>query len=277
MGDERTEDDNHARIAARFSMAGRRALVTGGSVSIGHEIALAFAEAGADVAIHHARAADVAFGRPDAAAETVAEIQSRGRRSVAIEADFARAGEARRTVEAAGAALGSVDVLVVCASIQYRTPFEEVTDEQIERQVQVNFRATIELLQAALPSMREKRFGRILAIGSVNQIVPESVLSVYAALKSAQYNLVVSLAREYAPHGITINNLSPGLIATERNRWRREDAAAWKEIELGSSPMQRAGRPSEMAGPALLLCSEAGSYITGADLQATGGRHLAWR
>jgi NAD(P)-dependent dehydrogenase (short-subunit alcohol dehydrogenase family) len=131
-------------------------------------------------------------------------------------------------------------------------------------------------LQAALPPMRENRFGRILTIGSVNQIAPESVLSVYAALKSAQHNLSFNLAREYAPYGITINNLSPGLIATERNKWRREDMAAWKAIETGCSPMQRAGAASEMAGAALLFCSEAGSYITGADLQATGGRHLAW-
>jgi NAD(P)-dependent dehydrogenase (short-subunit alcohol dehydrogenase family) len=179
-------------------------------------------------------------------------------------------------VEEAQRRLGGLDVIVVCASIQYRTPFEEVTEEQIERQIQVNFRATIELLQAALPEMRRRRFGRILTIGSVNQTAPESVLSVYAALKSAQHNLAINLAREYAPHGITINNLSPGLIATERNKWRREDAAAWKAIEAGCSPMKRAGKPSEMAGAALLLCSDAGSYITGADLQATGGRHLGF-
>ena len=73
---------------------------------------------------------------------------------------------------------------------------------------------------------------------------------------------------------MTVNNLSPGLIATERNRWRREDADAWSAIERDSSPMGRAGTPEEMAGAALLLCSEAGSFITGADLQATGGHHL---
>lgn len=270
------EVDNDRRVAARFSMKGRRALVTGGSVSIGRDVALAFADAGADVAIQHARAADIGFGRDGAAEETVAAIVGRGRKGIAIDADFMRPGEATRCVEEARRALGDIDVLVVCASIQYRTPFEEVTAEQIERQLQVNFKATIELLQAALPKMRENGFGRILTIGSVNQIAPESVLSVYAALKSAQHNLSFNLAREYAPYGITINNLSPGLIATERNKWRREDAAAWKAIERGCSPMQRAGLPSEMAGAALLFCSEAGSYITGADLQATGGRHLAW-
>jgi NAD(P)-dependent dehydrogenase (short-subunit alcohol dehydrogenase family) len=269
--------ESNRRVAERFSMMGRKALVTGGSVSIGREIALAFADAGADVAIQHARAADIAFGRTSAAEETVAAIAGRGRMSVAIEADFARPHEAARSVEEARRFLGGLDVLVVCASIQYRTPFEEVTEEQIERQIQVNFKATVELLQAALPEMRRRRFGRILTIGSVNQIVPESVLSVYAALKSAQHNLVINLAREYAPHGITINNLSPGLIATERNKWRRKDAAAWKAIEIGCSPMKRAGRPAEMGGAALLLCSDAGSYITGADLQATGGRHLAWQ
>ena len=269
--------ENERQVAARFSMAGRKALVTGGSVSIGREIALAFAEAGADVAIQHARAADIGFGRTSAAEETVAAITGRGHVGIAIEADFGRPHEASRCAEEARRALGGLDVLVVCASIQFRTPFEKVTQDQIEQQIQVNFRATIDLLQAVLPEMRRRHFGRILTIGSVNQTAPESVLSVYAALKSAQHNLVINLAREYAPHGITINNLSPGLIATERNKWRREDAAAWKAIETACSPMRRAGRPAEMAGPALLLCSDAGSYITGADLQATGGRHLAWQ
>jgi NAD(P)-dependent dehydrogenase (short-subunit alcohol dehydrogenase family) len=268
--------DNQRRLAARFSMMGRRALVTGGSLSIGREIVTAFAEAGASIAVHHAHAADIAFGHPSAAQETVAAVAALGCRAVAIEADFAQTGAATRCVHDARRALGGLDVLVVCASVQYRTPFEEVTAEQIERQIQINFRATLELLQAVLPEMRQRGFGRILTIGSVNQTSPEGLLSVYAALKSAQYNLSINLAREYAPYGITVNNLSPGLIATERNKFRRQDAAAWAQIEAGCCPMQRAGRASEMAAAALLLCSDAGSYITGADLQATGGRHLAW-
>jgi len=262
------------RLAARFSMTGRRALVTGGSVSIGRSIALAFADAGADVAIHYSTAADAAFGKPGAAEETAALVRERGRRAAIIEADFAVAGEARRTVEAAVAALGGVDVLVVCASIQYRVPFDDVTPEQIERQIDINFKATVELLQSALPPMKARGWGRVLTIGSVNQTTPEAQLSIYAALKSAQHNLSINLAKQYAPFGVTVNNLSPGLIATERNRWRREDANAWAEIQRTACPMQRAGTPDEMAGAALLLCSEAGSFITGADLQATGGRHL---
>jgi len=262
------------RLAMRFSMLGRRALVTGGSVSIGRSIALAFADAGADVAIHHDAGADAAFGKANAAEETAGVIRERGRRAAIIQADFAIPGEATRTVDEASQALGGIDVLVVCASIQYRTAFEAVTAEQIERQIQINFRASIELLKAALPPMKASCFGRVLTIGSVNQTTPEAELSIYAALKSAQHNLAINLARQYAPFGITVNNLSPGLIATERNRWRRVDAQAWAQIEKGSSPMGRAGTADEMAGAALLLCSEAGSFITGADLQATGGRHL---
>jgi len=262
------------RLAERFSMRGRRALVTGGSVSIGRSIALAFADAGAELAIHYSRAADAAFGKPDAAQQTAAEIRSRGARCEIIEADFERPGEARRAVQAASDAVGPIDVLVVCASIQYRTPFDEVTPEQIERQIQINFRASIELLQAALPAMKRRGWGRVLTIGSINQTRPEPVLSVYAALKSAQHNLCINLAKQYAPFGVTVNNLSPGLIATERNAWRRVDTADWARIEQNANPMSRAGTPDEMAGAALLLCSEAGSFITGADLQATGGKHL---
>jgi glucose 1-dehydrogenase len=274
MNDQRSE--NEQRIAARFSMVGRKALVTGGSLSIGREIALAFAEAGADVAIHFSRAADMAFGRPNASEETVADLKARGASAVTIEADFKRKTEASRTVAEARETLGGLDVLVVCASILWRVPFEEITDEQIESQIQVNFRATLELLRTALPPMKQNGFGRILTIGSINQTAPESVLSVYAALKSAQYNLAINLARESAHCGVTVNNLSPGLIATERNRWRRQDEEAWRAIEQASCPMRRAGKPPEVASAALLLCSEAGSFITGADLQVTGGRHLAW-
>ncbi|TPM89404.1 SDR family oxidoreductase [Mesorhizobium sp. B2-1-5] len=274
---EEIDIQNALALAERFTMAGRRALVTGGSVSIGREIVRVFAEAGADVAVHFARDADVAFGQPDAAAEAVREIRGKGRRGVAIDADFARAGEAARCVQAAIEALGGVDVLVVCASIQYRTPFLDLPAEQIEHQIQINFKATIELLQAALPGMKDNGWGRVLTIGSINQTRPESDLAVYAALKSAQHNLSFNLAKDYAPHGVTINNLSPGLVVTERNRWRREDAAKWAEIQKGSAPMQRAGEAREMAGAALLLCSDAGSFITGADLQATGGRHLGWQ
>jgi NAD(P)-dependent dehydrogenase (short-subunit alcohol dehydrogenase family) len=261
-------------LASRFSMSGRRALVTGGSVSIGRSIALAFADAGADVAIHHSRPADIAFGKPDAAEETAGLIRHGGGKCTVIEADFEKSGEARRTVEAAIAALGGIDVLVICASIQYRTPFDELTAEQIERQIQINFKATIELFRAGLPPMKERGWGRVVTIGSINQTNPEALLSVYAALKSAQYNLALNLARQYAPFGVTINNISPGLIATERNRWRRADTQEWAEIEKGSGPMGRAGTPDEIAGAALLMCSDAGSFITGADLQVTGGRHL---
>jgi NAD(P)-dependent dehydrogenase (short-subunit alcohol dehydrogenase family) len=265
---------NALAMAERFSMRGRRALVTGGSVSIGREIVLAFAEAGADVAIHYFKAADAAFGKPDAAKELVDELKQMGRTGVAIEADFEKAGGARACVEEARRRLGLVDVLVVCASIQYRTPFLEVPTEQIERQLQINFRATIELLQAALPEMKARGWGRVVTIGSINQTTPEADLSVYAALKSAQNNLAINLAKEYAPFGVTINNLSPGLVATERNKWRRKDPKEWAQIEKSSAPIQRAAQPREIASAALLLCSEGGSFVVGADIQVTGGRHL---
>jgi NAD(P)-dependent dehydrogenase (short-subunit alcohol dehydrogenase family) len=272
----KTQSDiaNALALAERFSMRGRRALVTGGSVSIGAEIVRAFAQAGADVAIHHFEPADMAFGKPGAAKELASIVAGMGRRAVTVEADFARQGESRRCVEEAVSLLGGVDVLVVCASIQYRTPFLELVPEHVERQIQINFRASIELLQAALPGMKANGWGRVVTIGSINQAKPESDLVPYAALKAAQSNMAVNLAKDYARHGVTINNLSPGLVVTERNRWRRADPAVWAEIERASSPMERAGQVGEIAGAALLLCSEAGSFITGTDMEVTGGRHL---
>ena len=258
----------------RFAMDGRVALITGGSLSIGRALALAFAEHGADVAIHHAAAADAAYGFPDAAVETAQECSGRGARVAIVERDLAEPGAGRDVVASAIAQLGRVDILVVGASIQYRGPFVSVTAEQVNRQVAINFQATVDLLQAALPPMAERGWGRVVTIGSINQVRPEPELAVYAALKDAQKNLCLNLARSYAAHGVTLNNLSPGLIATERNRWRRADADAWTRIEANASPTGRAGTPQDLVGAALLLCSDAGSYIAGADLMVTGAGHL---
>jgi NAD(P)-dependent dehydrogenase (short-subunit alcohol dehydrogenase family) len=140
--------------------------------------------------------------------------------------------------------------------------------------MQVNFVATIDLLQASIPRMTANGWGRILTIGSVNSERPHPELSVYAALKSAQKNLSLGLARSLAASGITVNVLSPGLIATERNRSRRDDPQAWATIQKLANPIGRAGLPDEMAAAAVLLCSRASGFITGVDLQATGGGHL---
>lgn len=267
-------DTNASRIAGRFSMAGRRALVTGGSLSIGRAIVLAFADAGADVAVQYAASADASLANTDAANQLAQELSARGTRHALIESDFFQRGAGTRTVREAERLLGGVDVLVLCASVQQREAFTQISEDALERQRRINFDASVELLQAVVPGMQSRGWGRILTIGSVNQTRPEPELAIYAALKAAQHNLSINLARQLAPFGVTVNNLSPGLVATARNSWRRVDAAQWEGIEQRANPMQRAGTPEEMAGAALLLCSDAGSFITGADLPATGGAHL---
>jgi NAD(P)-dependent dehydrogenase (short-subunit alcohol dehydrogenase family) len=262
-------------VSKMFSMHGRNCLVTGASVSIGRSIALAFAEHGGAVAVHHSAAADAAFGVPDAARETVERIRAFGVAGHAIEADLRQPDGPQRAFNESVARLGSVDVLVICASVQTRVEFAAVTMEQLDRETRINLGATIELLQLAIPPMRKRRWGRVLTIGSINQVKPDPQLATYAALKSAQWNVAMNLAPDCARDNVMINNLSPGLVATERNRWRRADAAAWAAIQAKAAPaIGRAAQPDEMAGAAVLLCSDAASYISGVDLMVTAGAHL---
>jgi NAD(P)-dependent dehydrogenase (short-subunit alcohol dehydrogenase family) len=249
-----------------FNLTGRHALVTGSSRGIGAAIAVALAEAGADVVVNY-------VGSLDAALEVVKKIESLGRRSVAVEADLGAPDEAQKLVDATLAALGGLDILVSNVAMQHAENWREVTREHFDQQVNVNWRSAFEMIQLTAPAMIERRWGRILTIGSVQEANPHPEMVVYSALKAAQTLMVRNLAKQFAPHGVTVNNLAPGVINTDRSRARLTDPAYVNKV-LSWIPAGHIGDPEDCAGAALLLCSEAGRYITGQNLFVDGGMSL---
>jgi NAD(P)-dependent dehydrogenase (short-subunit alcohol dehydrogenase family) len=250
----------------QLNLAGRRALVTGSSQGIGRAIALAFAECGADVMVHCAR--DVAK------AEAVRQaIEACGVRSGITVADLANPEAAQQLHAETEAALGTVDILVLNASVQIRKAWQEITLDEYRRQLDVNFGACLWLIQKFAPAMQRAKWGRILTIGSVQQARPHPEMLVYSATKAALANLVRSLAPQLARDGVTINNLAPGAIATGRNAEVLADEAYLRKV-LAKIPLGYVGEAYDCAGLAVILCSEAGRYITGQDVFVDGGMSL---
>ncbi|MFZ4780522.1 MAG: SDR family NAD(P)-dependent oxidoreductase [Terrimicrobiaceae bacterium] len=250
----------------RFSLKGRRALVTGSSRGIGRAIAVVLAEAGADVAIHYA-------AQPEAAEETARQAAAFGGRTPLIKGDLGADGAAKSIHEQTIAALGGLDILVLNASVQIPKPWMEITREDFEKQTAVNYRSSLELLQLAVPGMIERQWGRILTIGSVQEKKPNLEMLIYSSLKNAQSGMALSLAKQLAPQGVTVNNLAPGVIETDRNR-DRISAPEDNARVLSWIPAKVIGQPEDCAGAALLLCSDAGRYITGQSLFVDGGMSL---
>jgi glucose 1-dehydrogenase len=249
---------------ASFRLTGRSALVTGARREIGRAIALGLAGAGARLAIHHAGTAEELR---DAAA-VVGDIQSMGGEAAAFGQDFAQ-DDAGHHLAAVVTAWAPVDILVLNASIELPEDFRTITREHFDRQIAVNLRSTMELLQALVPPMAERNWGRVVTIGSVQQEKPHPAMFVYAGTKAAQLNWALSLARQYGGRGVTVNNLAPGAILTARNR---DQMAVEGEALVQRIPTGRLGRPDDLAGAAMLLCSDAGGYINGANLFVDGGR-----
>ena len=249
-----------------FNLAGRRALVTGSSQGIGRAIATALAEFGADVMIHCA--SNVA--KAESARK---EIESHGVRCGITIADLADTESAAQIHAETLAALGGADILVLNASVQIRKAWSEITPEEYRRQVDVNFGSCLWLIQKFAPAMQSAGWGRILTIGSVQQARPHPQMLVYSATKSALVNMVRSLAPQLAASGVTVNNLAPGAIATGRNEQVLADVDYRQKVEA-LIPVGYVGEPADCAGMAVLLCSEAGRYITGQDIFVDGGMGL---
>lgn len=168
---------------------------------------------------------------------------------------------------------GAVDVLVLNASVQYKQKWLNISDAEIDEQLKVNVVSTLKLMQAYYPEMKEKGFGRIITIGSVNQHRQHPELSFYAASKCAVMSLVKNVAKEVAPFGVTVNNVSPGAINTPRNAEIYNDEIARKKVEA-VIPVGRFGTSEDCAGIVSYLASDDSAYITGVDIKADGGMSL---
>lgn len=197
-----------------LDLTSRVALVTGARRGIGRSIVAALAAQGATVAVHHTGGAEKA----DDASQVLTAIHSLGGCGVTLAADFACPDAGTQLAMDALTTLGRVDVLVLNASIEIFEPFGSVCPDSFDRQVAVNLRAPLELLQALLPGMAQRGWGRVLAIGSTQQLRPSPAKLIYGATKAAQQNWVLNLARQFGSRGVTVNNLAPGVIATARNQ-----------------------------------------------------------
>ena len=241
-----------------FDLNGKTALVTGSTQGIGFEIARLLSEHGAKVFINGA----VSDEKCKKASEKIPN-------SVPVRANLLKLDEIEKLYEMTG----DVDILVLNASIQYKRKWNEFTLEEYDTQMNCNLKSSYLLIKKYAEGMKSSGWGRIVAIGSVNQYKQHPELSLYGISKAAQMKMVQNFAPFLAPYGVTVNNVSPGAIDTPRNAEALENEDFKKKVS-DSIPCGYIGLPSDISPAVLLLCSEEGRYITGSEIIIDGGMHL---
>ncbi len=240
----------------------RKALITGSSRGIGRAIAISLARDGCEVYIQYATGHEKA--------EEVRRLLKEEKLPVHIvQGDLTDTASVKKILEQTG----EVDILVLNASIQIRNKWEQITVEQYEKQMTCNFLSSLLLMQGTVPYMRRNQWGRIITIGSVQERKPHPDMLIYSASKAAQTNMVTSLALQLAPDGITVNNIAPGVITTDRNKAALSDAGYTQKVRE-SIPAGFFGRPEDCCGIVRLLCSDEGRYITGQNIFVDGGKGI---
>lgn len=249
------------------ALTGRRALVTGASRGIGAAIALAYAEAGADVALlarDAARLAEVADG-----------VRRHGRAAVVLPCDVTDRDAVTQAVAAAADGLGGLDVVVNNAGgNSFSVPFTDLRPAGWEKTLRLNLDSVVHVCQAAAPHLLGHGSGAVVNVASVAGLAAMPSMAHYGAAKAALLSLTRTLAVEWAPSGVRVNALVPGWVATDLTAFARQREEVGQAL-LARVPMGRWATPAEVAGPAVFLASDAASFVTGHALVVDGGLSVA--
>ena len=252
-----------------YSLQGKIALITGGGRGIGQAIALAFAEAGADVVVSSRDK------RPPELEATAERVRAMGRRALAVPAHVGKKGDVINLVQKTLEAFGRIDILVNNAGGNpVLSTMVELEEDAFEKVMEVNLKGAFLVSKAAAAVMIKQGGGRIINISSVSGLrARNDGTGAYCISKAALNMMTQVMARELAPHNILVNAIAPGSIRTEFSRanWAdpERNARRIREIELG-----RFGEPAEVAGIALFLASQAGSFVTGEIIRVDGGEMI---
>ena len=247
-------------MAISFDLAGKGALVTGANTGIGQAIAVALAEAGANVAV---------AGRSEPA-ETLAAIEATGRQAINIKADLGSIEPVQRVIDEALAGLGSLDILVNNAGIIRRDDLLDFSEADWDAVIDTNLKTLFFLSQAAARSMVARGSGKIINIASLLTFQGGIRVPSYAAAKSGVGGVTKAMANELAPKGVQVNAIAPGYISTNNTAALQGDETRNRQI-LERIPTGRWGKPEDIAGAAVFLASSASDYMTGQILAVDGG------
>jgi NAD(P)-dependent dehydrogenase (short-subunit alcohol dehydrogenase family) len=245
-----------------FSLEGRVAIVTGTSRGLGQYFARALARAGADLVLT-SRDAGTLKGFQ-------AEVESLGRKALALELDVRRHESIQAMAKAAVAHYGKIDILVNNAGCNVRKPALEVTWDDWNLVLDTNLRGTFFVAQAVAQHMVPRKYGRIINIGSVTCVAGYAGLGAYGASRGGVKQLTMSLADDWGVHGITVNCLAPGWFKTAQNAVMYENKE-WVDYLCDRIPLKRPGQPNDLEGAVVFLASDASEYVTGQTMLIDGG------
>ena len=250
-----------------MKLEGKTVLITGGSQGIGQGIAFRLAEEGADIVVDY-------VGNPQSADATVAQIQKRGRRGLAVEADISSVDHIHSMMKQAADSFGGVDVLVNNAGVEKHASIWEATEHDYDLVLTINLKGAFFASQAFVQHrMAAKKPGKIINVSSVHEELPFPHFTSYCASKGGIKMMMRNLSIELAPYGITVNNIAPGAIETPINSALLNDPPKLKAL-LDNIPLGRLGQVSDVGGVAAFLASSDADYITGATIVVDGG--LTW-
>jgi NAD(P)-dependent dehydrogenase (short-subunit alcohol dehydrogenase family) len=249
-------------VSDLFNLTGRTALVTGGSKGLGLAMARIFAEAGADVVISSRHESELQKALDQILAGT-------GRKGAYIVADMAKRDDVRRLARTALEKMGRIDILVNNAGTNAPQAIDAIDDATWDNVMEINLNSIMVLTRALVPQMKERKWGRIVHISSVMAFVSKEKRNVYSTTKSALLGFARATALDLGEFGITVNCVAPGPFLTDLPMSLLSEKE--KKEFAQTTAMNRWGDPKELAGPVLMLCSDAGSYVTGSTLVVDGG------